>query len=513
MGSHGVLSVLERHLRVVLLITGALLMSLILEPLIEPDFSPLFLGAIALCTWRWGVRSGVQGTFLSTLAMLYLFLPPHYTLTIPSWPLFFRELSFLVTATLIIWLVKRFTAAQYSLLRSLEDIRAREERFRVALIKSPVVVFHQDTDLRYTWVYNPLPEHRGDAFPGKTDFDLFAHEEAERLTRLKRAVLSTGVGSRHEVVLTLQGNVHTLDLRLEPYRDTAGKLVGVLGNAVDITERKAIEEQLRNSREQLRGLAARMQSTREAERTEISREIHDHISQMLAALDLQLAMMAGTLAEGVDPAAVVDRIKHLSAIVSTTIERSQKISTELRPSLLDNLGLAAAIEWQAQEFEFRTGIPVIMPPLKQVPLAQHVSTAAFRIFQEALRNIEKHAQANEVRVSLRQENHSLVLQVRDDGRGISSKEMTDARSLGLLGMHEQARSFGGKVSVQGLPGKGTRVCVGIPLAPAAGGENGLAETMEKAGCPVASDDCFPGELTCPIDGTDCVQARDASNGM
>ncbi len=510
MGSQGVLGVLERHLRVVLLTTGALFLSLILEPLIEPDFSPLFLGAIALCTWRWGVRAGGQATFLSALALLYLFLPPHYTLTIPSWDLLVRELAFLGTASLIIWLVKRFTAAQRSLVGSLEEIRAREERFRVALLKSPVVVFHQDTNLRYTWVYNPLPEHRGDSFASKTDFDLFPHEDAERLTRIKRAVLSTGLGSRHEVAITLAGNTHTMDLTLEPFRDTAGKLMGVLGTAVDVTERKAVEDQLRHSREQLRGLAARIQSMLEAERTEISRDIHDHISQMLAALDLQLAMVTGTLAEGADPAAVAERMKSISAIVGTTIERSQKISTELRPSLLDNLGLAAAIEWQAQEFESRTGIPVTMLPLKQAPLPQHVSTAVFRIFQETLSNIEKHAQASEVQVSLRPANHSLVLQVRDDGRGITNQEIADSRSLGLLGMQEQVRSFGGKVSVQGFPGKGTKVCVGIPLAwdPTAG-ESLLSQTMAKAGCSVTEDDSSAAgaEILCPMDGSPCSPTR------
>ena len=455
----------------------ALGLSLLLEPLLGPDFSAVFLGAVALSAWRWGLRAGMLSALLSVPSLLLLFLPPHFTLTILSWAVFFRMLSFLATAALILWLIRMSMTAQRGLASSLEEVRTREERLRIALLKSPVTVFHQNEDLRYIWVVNPCPGHRSFPLLDKFDSDLFPPNEAERLTRLKRSVLSTGVGTREEVVLTSQAGVRTVDLAIEPFRDSSGETVGLLGVAVDITERRSNEEQLKHSGEQFRRLAEHLNFVHESQCSLTSREIQNEITQMLAAMQLQLAAMADELLDGAEPSEAVESLNAMSRNLVATIEMSERISTDLRPSILDNLGLGAAVEWQARKFQLLTGVSVSTSPLDDIDVSPGVSTAIFRIVQDTLTNVARHAGATRVGISLRKEVNGYVLEIRDDGRGITQDEKADSASLGLLGMDERARSFGGRVAVEGIPGKGTSLRIEIP------GEAGSARisTAVRAG--------------------------------
>jgi signal transduction histidine kinase len=452
----------------VLALTGiALGLSLVLERWIEPDFSPLFLGAVALSTRRWGKRAGIVSALITIPALVILFLPPHYTLRFPSWPVALRLLSFLLTAALIVWLAEKFLSVQKRLVRSLEEVRTREERFRVALLKSPVVVFHQNTELRYIWVYNPFPEHTDVSLLNKLDSDLFPAAEAEQLTRIKRAVLTSGKGAREEVVVTGGGCRRTMDLSIEPFKDCDGNTVGLLGTAVDITEQKIHEEHLKHSGEQFRSLAWHLHSTHEDQRALTSREIHDKVSQMLAALDLELATIGRMMEGGDDRKVICDRLRAMGASLSTTIATSVRISSDLRPSLLDNLGLASAIEAEAREFQARTGVSVVTSHLEPAALSPDIATAVFRIVQEMLAGIESHSDATFVTISLRKGFAGLVLQMRDNGRGKTADEGTDSESLRLLSMREMATAFGGKITLQGIQGRGTTLWVEIPVRRAA----------------------------------------------
>jgi PAS domain S-box-containing protein len=460
----------QAFLGAVLATAIALGLALLLEPLIEPDFSPLFLGAVALCAWRWETRAGLLSALLSVPSLLLLLLPPHYTLTILSWAVWLRILSFLSTAGLIIWLIRMSTAAQRALAGSLGETRAREERFRAALLKSPVIVFHQSADLRYTWVFNPLPAYTDVSLSGKLDSDLFPPSEAGELTRIKRSVLSSGAGAREEVALTTQDGVRTFDLAIEPFRNSTGETTGLIGVAVDITERRRTEEQLRHSGEQLRRLAAYLHFVHESQCAMTSREIQNDITQMLAALQLQLTSMADGLLDGDDPSEAVESLKTISGNLVATIEMSERISTDLRPSILDNLGLAAAIEWQARRFQLLTGVSASAGPLDDVDMSPEVSTAVFRIVQETLTNVARHAGASHVGVSLRRRGTGSVLEIHDDGKGITQDELADPASLGLLGMDERARSFGGRIAVEGTPGQGTTLRLEIPDDPGSTGK-------------------------------------------
>ncbi|HSB72803.1 MAG TPA: PAS domain S-box protein, partial [Candidatus Methylomirabilis sp.] len=230
----------------------------------------------------------------------------------------------------------------------------------------------------------------------------------------------------------------------------------------DITERKQAEEQLRDSREQLRALAARLQSVREDERTRIAREIHDKLGQALTALKLDLAWIAPRLP--VDRPALLEKARALLGLLDAAIQSVRRIATELRPGVLDDLGLVAAIEWQAQEFQSRTGITCeFSSGQADLALPPEVGTAVFRICQETLTNVARHAHATQVRIGLEADGGQLVLTVADNGRGITEQELANRTSLGLLGMRERALLLGGQVGIAGRPGGGTTVTVRIPL--------------------------------------------------
>jgi len=235
----------------------------------------------------------------------------------------------------------------------------------------------------------------------------------------------------------------------------------------DITDRKRAEKQLRDSREQLRALAAYLQSVREEERTHIARDVHDELGQTLTALKMDLAWLDKRMAEvsdGDDLQRFEEKLKELPGRVDVIIAAVRKIATELRPPVLDDLGLEAAVEWQVQEFEKRTGIKCRYTcSLKHVDLGPDRATAVFRIFQETLTNIVRHADATQVDVHLRQEGDKLVLEVQDNGRGMTGRELSGTRSLGLLGMRERATMLDGEVNIIGRQGKGTTVGVRFPI--------------------------------------------------
>src|SRR5205085_565995 len=204
----------------------------------------------------------------------------------------------------------------------------------------------------------------------------------------------------------------------------------------DITERKRAEERLREMTEQLRALSASLQSAREEEGIRIAREIHDELGSALAGLRWELESLDKAVSESGERSqlgALREKIETMIALTDTTVAAVRRISSELRPSILDDLGLAEAIEWQAQQFQARTGIVCRCEcQVENLELDQQKSTAVFRIFQESLTNILRHAQATSVEIRMEEGAGELVLTVRDDGRGITEEEKTGRQALGLL---------------------------------------------------------------------------------
>ena len=240
------------------------------------------------------------------------------------------------------------------------------------------------------------------------------------------------------------------------------RIIGAVVVFLDITERKQAEAQLKASYTQLRNLTGRLESVREEERILIAREIHDELGQALTAVKLELALLRDQLPEGAP--ALTSRVESISTLLDTTIHSVRRIATELRPIVLDQLGLIPAIEWQAHEFQSRTGIQCTLDIyLRTVTLSHAESTAMFRIFQEILTNVARHAQATALNITLQEQAGGLVLEVRDNGRGVTDAELSDPTSLGLVGMRERALLLGGEITLTGTPGKGTVVRVWLPL--------------------------------------------------
>lgn len=226
-----------------------------------------------------------------------------------------------------------------------------------------------------------------------------------------------------------------------------------------VLERKRAEEETRHSHEQLRNLYRRLELVREEERTRMSREIHDELAQALTALKMEISLLDKKLANKDSPLRSYTQM--MLEILDSTIQAGKKLVMDLRPPILDDFGLPEAIEWQAIEFENRTGIEcnVEFDSNNDFVLDKERSTTLFRIFQETLTNVTRHARADKINISLKDCDASVTLQVRDNGIGITEEQISNSRSLGLLGIRERALVWGGKVVIMGVPHEGTLVTI------------------------------------------------------
>ena len=268
----------------------------------------------------------------------------------------------------------------------------------------------------------------------------------------------------HETIrLRRDGSRVDVSVSVSPIKDPSGQVIGASSVARDITERRHVAETLARSRSQLRAFAGRLRSARETERAQIAREIHDELGQALTALKMDLFSFKDSV-----PAPLREPLRAktegMAALIDQMVDKVRTLATDLRPAVLDNLGLVAAVEWAVHQFARRTGIrcSLDLPP-DPVPLDVERSTDIFRILQEALTNIARHAGATQVDVHLRATSGEVVFEVHDNGRGITERELEDARSFGLLGIRERALSCGGEVGVGAAPQGGTSVTVCIPL--------------------------------------------------
>jgi len=233
---------------------------------------------------------------------------------------------------------------------------------------------------------------------------------------------------------------------------------------VEIAERTHAEEQFKETLEQLRALTARIQRVREEERASIAREIHDELGQACTAIKMDLALIGRKITRRQLRAKIESSMRLVDDMITTL----RRIASDLRPRTLDDLGLAAALEWQGQEFEKRTGIHCRLAlPREPLNLDSERSIAIFRIFQESLTNVARHAQATIVEARLEMEADQLVFSVHDNGKGFDPQEAKARKSLGLVGMQERAHLLNGEVSIEGIPGSGTTLILRIPVLPPA----------------------------------------------
>lgn len=240
------------------------------------------------------------------------------------------------------------------------------------------------------------------------------------------------------------------------------KVVGFQAIIRDITERKKNEEALKNSRAQLQELSKHLMTAREEERKAIAREIHDELGQVLTVLKMEIHWLNKRLPK--DQEFLIKKSNSMLDLSTQMINTIRRIYTELRPIMLDELGLIEAIEWQINEFKNHSGIECEVNTFsKDIKIDQEQSIALFRIFQEILNNIIRHAKAKKVKISLKKENENLILDIKDDGIGITQRKIKDKKSFGLMGIRERSNYLNGKLKITGRKGKGTTVILTIPL--------------------------------------------------
>ena len=238
----------------------------------------------------------------------------------------------------------------------------------------------------------------------------------------------------------------------------------VLAN--DVTEKKKAEDELKNSREQLRDLAAHLQNVREEERSAIAREIHDELGQVLTSLKMNLTFVDKKVVGSdiqIDPDDLHNEISGMKSVIDNSVKRIRKIITELRPEMLDQLGLISALEWQANEFKTKSGIECkLFNHFGEITVNKNISIAVYRIFQEALTNVMRHSKATKVEIKIGRSNNHLELEIFDNGIGIEQKK-NSSKTFGVLGMRERAIILGGDFKIENIKPSGTKVSVNIPL--------------------------------------------------
>ena len=295
---------------------------------------------------------------------------------------------------------------------------------------------------------------------GSSMLDLVLPDDHPKLRALLQRAAQTNC--RGEIRLqSRRGAPMSVRLSLNPLRLNNMRAVCLI--ASDLSDMKCAEDLLVLQREQLRALAERLQWVREEDRKKVARDLHDQIGQILTAIKMDMTWMTRHLPES--EGEVLSRLKESIQLIGDGVKAVRTICSGLRPGVLDDLGLAAAIEWQASEFASRNGVlcQVSVPPV-DLHLDGDRATATFRIFQECMTNVIRHAQAKSVRIDLSQEEESILLVVEDDGIGFHEPDFSSTfGSLGLLGMKERAQFCGGDVQIFSTPGKGTTVTVRVPV--------------------------------------------------
>ena len=368
----------------------------------------------------------------------------------------------------------------YGVSTDIEDLKRaeaalKESQLRLEEAQRIAHVGHWDRDLetgRITWsdeIYRilGLPLEERDSV--RTEWlDVVHPEDRQRLSlaieEMQRGIRRFDVEFR---IVRPNGEVRFLHSQGGVIRDERGRPLRMFGTAQDITESKRAEEQLKATNEQLRALSASLQFAREEEGIRIARELHDELGSALTSLKWDLEGMEKTLSDpksGPELASMKKKAKAMKRLVDSTIDVVRRISAELRPSALDDLGLVPAIELHAQQFQARTGIVCNCDfSSDKVGLNQEQSTAVFRILQEALTNVLRHAQATRVDIRAAEEDGEFILTISDNGKGISEDEASGVHSLGLLGMRERAILIGGKIDIAGVEGKGTVITLRVPI--------------------------------------------------
>ena len=332
-----------------------------------------------------------------------------------------------------------------------------ESRLRLILHQIPAIVTTLDTDLVFTSAQGAgLAALPPDA-PILVGWKLLDGDETSLPVISARKVLA-GIPTQFEY--TWFGR--TYENRMEPLRDADGNIAGIVNLGLDVTNQREAEGALRVSREELRRMSAAMNQLQENQRRRIAREIHDDLGQRLTALRLDLGLLRDDLRGG-RAAAAEERTAAMFQQIDETLDTARRLAMELRPAILDDFGFAAAVEHEVASFSRRSGIEVALTlESPEIAIEGTRATAFYRVIQEALTNVARHAGATRVDVRVERREGRLEAEVRDNGRGITDAELANSGALGLIGIRERIFAFDGDVVIERIEGGGTRVFVSIP---------------------------------------------------
>jgi len=451
----------------------------------DPNYAPLLLLAVVIGTWFGGKKVGLATVVACALVSAWFVL--HTTSAgLEALP---HTALLLVLATIIWWAIAAEMTTADSLMsardelqrnnetlraenaarrRTEEELRASEAKFRALSESAPAAIIILEGDrIRYA---NPAAE----AISGLSNAELLqksfwdlAHPDFR--SRVREHVQAIQRGEPHFLrdlrVMTSTGEERWLELADGKFElDGSPAVVGI---AFDVTQRKLAEEALKRTTERLRALSMRLESVKEEEAQRIGRELHDEIGSAMTSLKWDLESLDKTCEE-VGPTLfrkMQERIRAMVALVDDTSDTVRRISAELRPAVLVDLGLTAAIEWLVEQLTAHAGISCELDAaLELVDMSRETALAVFRIIQEALTNVMRHSKATRVNITAHEEDGVLVVSVKDNGRGIPEPESDTSSSLGLLGMRERAYLVGGTVHIEGSRGMGTTVTVKVPVA-------------------------------------------------
>lgn len=345
------------------------------------------------------------------------------------------------------------------------ELRLSEQKYKTLFSSNPMPLWmYSLEDLRFIDVNEAAVLHYGysrDEFLQMTIKDIRPPAEQVRLEQYLSAANKNGIiAAGHWQHIKKDGTIITVDMF---QHDTVydGRQVRLV-LAIDVTEKVKAEEALEKSNQDIRRLAKHLEEVREEERTGIAREIHDELGQQLTVLKMDISWLSKKMEK--QDVKVEERFREMIQVIDDTVKTVRRISSELRPSVLDNLGIIAAIEWQSGEFENRTGIKTnFNTDSTQLELPVKTANAVFRIFQESLTNIARHAGATKVDVLLNLQDNKLFLTIRDNGKGFDMEKIAEKKTLGILGMKERTLLINGEYNIKSKPGAGTTITLVIPV--------------------------------------------------
>lgn len=330
--------------------------------------------------------------------------------------------------------------------RVADELEQTSEYLRTALKTARLVLFHQDRQLRYTWIQNPALGVSERDLLGRTDAEIIGGRNARPLTEVKRRVLRSGIGERSEVWVSREDRRGCYDLVVEPQRDASGRVTGIVCAALDVTDRALATRELEETRRELQRLAGHLQVAVEEERREIARDVHDQVGAMLTALRMSLAQLAADPARREAPPRAA--LEHAQVLAERASRSTRDICARLRPPTLDELGIAETCRWYLRDWSRSTGLRYAgrFARLDAEP-APDVGIDLFRALQELLTNVARHSGAGSVRAELGVVRGALRLRVADDGHGFVP-DAAARRGIGLASVRERAARHGGRMDIR-----------------------------------------------------------------